>query len=113
MMEVTDFMLNAILGGRYELLEEIGKGGMAYVYKARCVLLDRIVAVKILRDDLDGGEEFLRRFNQEAQAAASLAHPNIVSIFDVGVDSGRHYIVMEYVDGITLKEYITKNKKIP
>lgn len=99
-------MIGRILGNRYELLEEIGKGGMAYVYKARCVLLNRIVAVKILRDDLEGGDEFLERFNTEAQAAASLTHSNIVSIFDVGEDEGLHYIVMEYVNGITLKEYI-------
>ncbi|MBE7050207.1 MAG: PASTA domain-containing protein [Ruminococcaceae bacterium] len=105
-------MIGKILGKRYELLEEIGKGGMAYVYKARCVLLNRIVAVKILRDDLEGGDEFLTRFNTEAQAAASLTHPNIVSIFDVGVDEGMHYIVMEYVDGITLKEYIKDKQKL-
>ena len=105
-------MINTILGGRYEIIEEIGKGGMAYVYKARCVLLNRIVAVKVLRDDLEGGEEFLKRFNKEAQAAASLAHPNIVSVFDFGFDKGRHYIVMEYVDGITLKEYIIKKGKL-
>lgn len=106
-------MLGKILGKRYELLEEIGKGGMAYVYKARCVLLNRIVAVKILRDDLEGGDEFLTRFNTEAQAAASLTNSNIVSIFDVGEDEGMHYIVMEYVDGITLKEYIREKGKIP
>ena len=99
-------MIGKILGGRYELIEEIGKGGMAYVYKARCILLNRIVAAKILRNDLDGGEEFLRRFNAEAQAAASLTHPNIVSIFDVGEDDGYHYIIMEYVNGKTLKDYI-------
>jgi len=101
-------MIGKILGGRYELLEEIGKGGMAYVYKARCVLLNRIVAVKVLRDDLDGDEEFLNRFNAEAQAAASLSHSNIVSIFDVGEDNGCHYIIMEYVNGKTLKEYIAQ-----
>ncbi len=105
-------MIGRILGERYELIEEIGKGGMAYVYKAKCVLLNRVVAVKILRDDLDGGEEFLRRFNTEAQAAASLSHSNIVSIFDVGIDQGKHYIVMEHVDGITLKEYIAQKGKI-
>lgn len=106
-------MIGKVLGGRYELLEEIGKGGMAYVYKARCVLLNRIVAVKVLRDDLGGDEEFLNRFNAEAQAAASLDHQNIVSIFDVGVDDDRHYITMEYVDGRTLKEYITQKGPLP
>lgn len=105
-------MIGKILGGRYELLEEIGKGGMAYVYKARCILLNRIVAVKILRNDLDGDDEFLKRFNAEAQAAASLSQSNIVSIFDVGQDDGYHYIIMEYVDGKTLKEYITEKGKL-
>lgn len=105
-------MIGKVLGGRYELLEEIGKGGMAYVYKARCVLLNRIVAVKILRDDLGSDDEFLNRFNAEAQAAASLSQSNIVSIFDVGEDKGRHYIIMEYVAGKTLKEYILEKGKL-
>ncbi len=105
-------MIGTILGGRYEIIEEIGNGGMAHVYKARCTLLNRIVAVKILREDLEGETEFLKRFNVEAQAAASLTHSNIVSIFDVGFDMGRHYIIMEYVDGITLKEYISEKKKL-
>lgn len=105
-------MIGKVLGGRYELLEEIGKGGMAYVYKARCVLLNRIVAVKILRDDLGGDDEFLNRFNAEAQAAASLSQSNIVSIFDVGEDEGRHYIIMEYVAGKTLKEYIIEKGRL-
>ncbi len=102
-------MIGKILGGRYEILEEIGKGGMAYVYKARCIMLNRIVAIKVLRDDLEGDEEFLNRFNSEAQSAASLTHPNIVGIFDVGTDNDKHYIVMEYVEGITLKNYIAQN----
>ena len=102
-------MTGRVFNNRYEILEEIGKGGMAYVYKARCKLLNRIVAIKVLRDDLEGDSEFLKRFNTEATAAANLTHPNIVSIFDVGVHEERHYIVMEYVNGITLKEYILKN----
>ncbi len=106
-------MIGKILGGRYEILEEIGKGGMAVVYKARCRLLNRIVAVKVLRDDLDGSEEFIKRFNVEAQAAASLTHPNIVSVYDVGTEGNRHYIVMEYVEGVTLKRYIEQRKVIP
>ena len=101
-------MIGTILGGRYEILEEIGKGGMAHVYKAHCRLLNRTVAVKVLRGDLEGGDEFIERFNTEAQSAAGLTHPNIVSIYDVGEDKGCHYIVMEYIDGITLKEYIKK-----
>ncbi len=106
-------MIGKIIGKRYELLEEIGKGGMAYVYKARCILLNRIVAVKILRDDLEGGDEFITRFNTEAQAAASLTSSNIVSIFDVGEEDGLHYIVMEYINGITLKEYIKDKGRLP
>ena len=106
-------MVGKILGGRYEILEEIGKGGMAVVYKARCRLLNRIVAIKVLREDLTDNEEFVRRFNVEAQAAASLTHPNIVSVYDVGKEGGIHYIVMEYVEGVTLKQYIEKKGRIP
>ncbi len=99
-------MIGLILGNRYEIIEEIGKGGMAHVYKAHCNLLNRMVAIKVLRQDLEEDSDFLRRFNTEAQAAASLVHPNIVSIFDFGYDQGYHYIVMEYIEGITLKQYI-------
>lgn len=102
-------MIGTIIGDRYEILEEIGKGGMAYVYKARCVMLNRIVAIKVLKEEFEGDEEFLQRFNSEAQSAASLTHPNIVGIFDVGIYNGKHYIVMEYVEGITLKNYIIQN----
>ena len=104
-------MEGRILGNRYELLERIGGGGMALVYKAKCRLLNRFVAVKILRTEFTGDEEFVKRFRIEAQAAASLSHPNIVSIHDVGREDDVHYIVMEYVDGITLKQYI--NEKGP
>lgn len=106
-------MVGKILGGRYEILEEIGKGGMAVVYKARCRCLNRIVAIKVLREDLTENEEFVKRFNVEAQAAASLTHPNIVSVYDVGKEGEIHYIVMEYVEGITLKQYIEKKGRIP
>lgn len=101
-------MEGRILGNRYELIEKIGGGGMAIVYKAKCRLLNRFVAVKILRAEFTNDEEFVKRFRIEAQAAASLSHPNIVSIFDVGHEDNVHYIVMELVDGITLKEYITR-----
>ncbi len=97
-----------ILGGRYELLEKIGGGGMAIVYKAKCHLLKRYVAVKILRPELVEDDEFVTRFRRESQAAASLSHPNIVNIYDVGEEDGIYYIVMEYVDGGTLKDYIKK-----
>ncbi|MDF2523968.1 MAG: hypothetical protein K0R31_1609 [Clostridiales bacterium] len=105
-------MVGQILGNRYELLEKIGGGGMAIVYKARCRLLNRFVAIKILRSEYTGDEEFVKRFLVEAQSAASLSHPNIVSIYDVGHDENIHYIVMEYINGITLKEYITKNRSL-
>ncbi len=102
-----------VIANRYEIIEEIGSGGMAIVYKAKCQLLNRFVAVKVLRTDLQNDKEFVRRFNVEAQAAASLAHPNIVSIYDVGNENGLHYIVMEYVEGKTLKEYIDEKQGLP
>jgi serine/threonine-protein kinase len=100
-------MIGNVLGNRYEILEKIGGGGMALVYKARCRLLNRFVAVKVLRHELIEDQEFISRFNIESQAAASLSHPNIVSVYDVGQQEDIHYIVMEYIDGITLKELIT------
>ncbi len=102
-------LVGQLLAGRYEIVEEIGSGGMAVVYKAKCRILNRYVAIKVLRTDLKDDAEFLRRFNIEAQSAASLTHPNIVSIYDVGTEGDLHYIVMEFVEGITLKEYIDKN----
>jgi len=99
-------VLGKVLGGRYTLLERIGAGGMAVVYKAHCSLLDRMVAVKILREELSQDEQVVQRFKREAQSVARLSHPNIVSIYDVGSEAGYYYIVMEYIDGITLKEAI-------
>lgn len=99
-------MIGHTLGGRYELLARVGGGGMALVYKARDNLLNRYVAVKVLRQQFVHDEDFIKRFNREAQAAASLSHPNIVSIYDVGQDEDTHYIVMEYVDGSNLNEII-------
>ncbi len=106
-------LIGKVLANRYEILEEVGSGGMAVVYKAKCRLLNRFVAVKVLRPDLQNDDEFVRRFNVEAQAAASLTHPNIVSIFDVGNEDGLHYIVMEYIQGVTLKEYIDEKHILP
>ena len=103
-------MENRVLGNRYELIEKIGGGGMAVVYKARCRLLNRYVAVKILRDDEGMNQDFVNRFKIEAQSAGSLSHPNVVSIYDVGSDEGINYIVMELVEGYTLKEIIDENK---
>lgn len=102
-------MEGQILGNRYLLLEKIGGGGMAVVYKAKCTLLNRFVAIKILRSDFTNDEEFVKRFKVEAQAVASLSHPNVVSIYDVGHQDDIHYIVMEFVDGMTLKDYINKH----
>ena len=101
------------LGNRYELLEEIGSGGMAHVFRARDTLLDRIVAIKILKPEYTEDTQFIERFRVEAKAAASLSNSNIVMIYDVGQDDGIYYIIMEYVDGITLKEYISKAGRIP
>lgn len=99
-----------ILGNRYEIIEKVGNGGMATVYKATDLVLKRYVAVKILRDEFTTDEEFIKRFETEAQSAARLVHPNIVSIFDVGVDNGIYYIVMELIQGKTLKEIILEER---
>ncbi|MCR5438248.1 MAG: Stk1 family PASTA domain-containing Ser/Thr kinase [Selenomonas sp.] len=99
-------MIQRVLDQRYELQEQIGGGGMADVYKAKDLLLNRPVAVKILHDQFKSDTEFIDKFNREAQAAARLSHPNIVNIYDVGVMDGAHYIVMEYVPGRTLKDKI-------
>lgn len=106
-------MIGKVLGNRYEIIEKIGSGGMATVYKAKCKLLNRNVAVKILRDEFANDAEFIKRFQVEAQAAASLSHPNIVSIYDVGEENGLHYIVMELIEGKTLKEIITEKGRLP
>ncbi len=98
-----------VLSGRYEIVEKIGSGGMSIVYKAKCNKLERFVAVKVLRDEFCTDEEFVRRFKVEAQSAASLSHHNIVNIYDVGNDRKIYYIVMELLEGITLKEYIKNN----
>ncbi|MED1667076.1 Stk1 family PASTA domain-containing Ser/Thr kinase [Brevibacillus laterosporus] len=95
------------LGGRYQLEEVIGGGGMAIVYKARDLVLNRIVAVKLLRPQFGTDEDFVERFRREAQAVASLSHHNIVNVYDVGQDDDIHYMVMEYIEGSTLKEIIT------
>ncbi len=101
-------MNGTILGGRYELIEIIGEGGMAKVYKARCRILDRIVAVKILKEEFSRDKGFVEKFKTEALSAARITHPNIVNIYDVGQENDVHYIVMEYVDGQTLKDIIRR-----
>lgn len=109
-------MIGKVLGNRYEILEQIGGGGMALVYKAKCRLLDRFVAIKILRDEFTNDEDFIRKFRRESQAAASLSHPNIMNIYDVGVeedgDKKIYYIVMEFINGKTLKEVIQEKGKL-
>lgn len=101
------------INGRYKIVQMIGGGGMANVYLAQDMILEREVAIKILRMDFSNDDEFIKRFNREAQSATSLAHPNIVSIYDVGEEEDIYYIVMEYVKGLTLKQYIQQNNQIP
>ena len=103
-----DPYIGKLLDNRYEILELIGSGGMARVYKARCHRLNRLVAIKILRDELASDAEFRRRFHDESQAVAMLSHPNIVAVYDVSRSSEFEYIVMELIDGITLKQYMQK-----
>lgn len=106
-------LVGKIIGNRYEILEKIGVGGMATVYKAKCHVLNRYVAIKVLKDEFTTDEEFIRRFNIEAQAAASLSHPNIVSIYDVANEGNLYYIVMELVKGKTLKQIINEDGALP
>ena len=103
-----DNYIGRLLDGRYEILEVIGTGGMAVVYKARCHRLNRLVAIKILKDEYSQDEEFRRRFHAESQAVAMLSHPNIVSVYDVSSSNEADFIVMELIDGITLKQYMEK-----
>lgn len=105
-------MKQEIIDERYELLEHIGSGGMAEVYKARDIILDRLVAIKVLNSQFASDAEFVQRFQREAQGAARLTHSNIVGIFDVGESDGRHYIVMEYVSGNTLKKLVEEKGKL-
>ena len=101
-----------ILAERYEIISKVGTGGMADVYKARDHKLNRLVAVKVLKPEFRDDKTFIAKFQKEAQAAAGLAHPNIVNVYDVGDDEGVNFIVMELVEGITLKDYIKKKGKL-
>ena len=103
-----DRYIGRLLDNRYEILEVIGTGGMAVVYKARCHRLNRLVAIKILKDEFTADEEFRRRFHAEGQAVAMLSHPNIVSVYDVSSSDDANFIVMELIEGITLKQYMEK-----
>ncbi|MHB1004874.1 MAG: protein kinase domain-containing protein [Chloroflexota bacterium] len=106
-------LAGAVLNNRYRLIDRLGEGGMATVYRAEDVLLGRAVAVKLLREDLARDEGFLARFQAEARAAAGLTQPHIAAIYDVGFDAGHHYIVMEYVDGLSLKDLIRQGAPLP
>lgn len=109
---MEDKFIGKRLDGRYEIRELIGVGGMAMVYKAYDNTMDRIVAVKILKEEFASNEDFLRRFKNESKAVSMLSHPNIVKVFDVSIGDLLQYIVMEYIDGITLKEYIEQQGKL-
>ncbi len=102
-------IIGKVLGSRYEILEKIGEGGMAIVYKARCQLLNRYVAIKVLKPEYASDEVFVKRFRAEAQSAAALTHPNIVSVYDVGQENDINYIVMELLESKTLKDYIEEH----
>ncbi len=104
--------IGMMMGDRYEILEKIGTGGMSDVYKAKCHKLNRFVAVKVLKQEFSENANFVSKFRIEAQAAAGLMHPNIVNVYDVGEENGIHYIVMELVEGITLKKYIEKKARL-
>ena len=104
--------IGMMIGDRYEILEKIGTGGMSDVYKAKCHKLNRFVAVKVLKQEFAENENFVSKFIIEAQAAAGLMHSNIVNVYDVGEENGIHYIVMELIDGITLKKYIEKKARL-
>lgn len=105
-------MTEKIIDNRYRVIELLGSGGMAHVYKAKDIIADRIVAVKVLKDENKDDLEFVRRFEREASAVLTLSHPNIVKSYDVGVDGDMHYLVLEYVEGKTLKEIITAEKTL-
>ena len=107
-----DQYIGTLLDNRYEILEVIGTGGMAVVYKARCNRLNRLVAIKVLKQELSQDEEFRRRFHAESQAVAMLSHPNIVSVYDVSHSNNLDYIVMELIEGITLKQYLEQKGKL-
>ena len=107
-----DKYIGKLLGGRYEIIDVVGVGGMAVVYRARCHVLNRYVAVKILKDEYAKDPEIRKRFSIESQAVAKLSHHNIVSVYDVGSENGTDYIVMELIEGVTLKEYLQKKGRL-
>src|SRR5437588_9118073 len=112
-MAVSDTLINTLFDGRYKIVRKLGAGGMANVYLAEDQELGRRVAIKILNERHANDEQFVERFRREAKNAAGLSHPNIVSIFDRGEAEGTYYIAMEYLDGRSLKEMITKRSPAP
>ena len=112
MGEVLDKYIGKRLDARYEVHELIGVGGMSLVYRAYDVIEAKNVAIKILKDEYFGNKDFMRRFKNESRAVAVLSHPNIVKVLNVSFGTNFQYIVMEYISGITLKEYISKTNKI-
>ena len=104
--------IGTIIGDRYEIVEKVGSGGMADVFRAKCHRLNRFVAIKILKQEYSEDTKFVTKFRGEAQAIASMSHPNIVGIYDVGEENGMYYIVMELIEGITLKKYIEEKGKL-
>jgi serine/threonine-protein kinase len=112
-MAVSDTLINTLFDGRYRILRKLGTGGMANVYLAEDEVLGRRVAIKILDDRHAGDDQFVERFRREAKNAASLSHPNIVSIYDRGEAEGTYYIAMEYLDGRSLKELIVARGPAP
>ena len=111
-MRISMIKIGMMIGDRYEILEKIGTGGMSDVYKAKCHKLNRLVAIKVLKQEFSENANFVSKFRSEAQAAAGLSHPNIVNIYDVGEENGIYYIVMELIEGITLKKYIEKKARL-
>ncbi|MBQ5748850.1 MAG: serine/threonine protein kinase, partial [Oscillospiraceae bacterium] len=107
-----DHYIGRVLDERYEILEQVGNGGMAYVYKARCNRLNRNVAIKILKEEMSRDEEFRRRFHAESQAVVMLSHPNIVGVYDVSHSDNLDYIVMELIEGISLKQYMEQKGQL-
>lgn len=110
---VDEALQDLILGARYRLIHQVGKGGMAYVFKAYDQMLERPVAVKLLKQDFSGDQDFRKRFKQEAKSAANLSHPNIVTVHDFGIDPSGVYIVMEYIAGTDLKTRIREKEHFP
>ena len=110
---VDEAFQDLILGTRYRLIHQVGKGGMAYVFKAYDQMLERPVAVKLLKQDFSGDQDFRERFKQEAKSAANLSHPNIVTVHDFGIDTFGVYIVMEYIAATDLKTRIRELVRFP